>query len=71
MYLPAFRWEGGLADRVEYDSDGNIKTQIVKSPFVQVICTKYFSKVEMVLLSLTFYYIHLYCRFLLVSQKID
>ncbi|KAK4371514.1 hypothetical protein RND71_010989 [Anisodus tanguticus] len=29
-------WEGGLADRVEYDSDGNIKTQIVKSPFVQI-----------------------------------
>lgn len=35
--LIAFRWEDGLADRVEYDSDGNIKTQIVKSPFVQVI----------------------------------
>ncbi|GFQ01216.1 magnesium-chelatase subunit chld chloroplastic [Phtheirospermum japonicum] len=29
-------WEDGLADRVEYDSDGNIKTQIVKSPFVQI-----------------------------------
>ncbi|CAA0813210.1 Magnesium-chelatase subunit ChlD- chloroplastic [Striga hermonthica] len=29
-------WEDGLASRVEYDSDGNIKTQIVKSPFVQI-----------------------------------
>ncbi|XP_038902929.1 magnesium-chelatase subunit ChlD, chloroplastic isoform X2 [Benincasa hispida] len=29
-------WEDGLADRVEYDSSGNIKTQIVKSPFVQI-----------------------------------
>ncbi|MCD7447664.1 hypothetical protein HAX54_032283 [Datura stramonium] len=29
-------WEDGLADKVEYDSDGNIKTQIVKSPFVQI-----------------------------------
>ncbi|KAL3339102.1 hypothetical protein AABB24_027966 [Solanum stoloniferum] len=29
-------WEDGLADRIEYDSDGNIKTQIVKSPFVQI-----------------------------------
>ncbi|KAK4373677.1 hypothetical protein RND71_009061 [Anisodus tanguticus] len=29
-------WEDGLADRVEYDTDGNIKTQIVKSPFVQI-----------------------------------
>ncbi|KAK6791193.1 hypothetical protein RDI58_010274 [Solanum bulbocastanum] len=29
-------WEDGLADRVEYDSDGNIQTQIVKSPFVQI-----------------------------------
>ncbi|GER41069.1 magnesium-chelatase subunit ChlD [Striga asiatica] len=29
-------WEDGLAGRVEYDSDGNIKTQIVKSPFVQI-----------------------------------
>lgn len=37
MYLIAFRWEDRLADRVEYDSEGNIKTQIVKSPFVQVI----------------------------------
>ncbi|XP_060184655.1 magnesium-chelatase subunit ChlD, chloroplastic [Lycium barbarum] len=29
-------WEDGLAKRVEYDSDGNFKTQIVKSPFVQI-----------------------------------
>ncbi|KAF3633653.1 Magnesium-chelatase subunit ChlD, chloroplastic [Capsicum annuum] len=29
-------WEDRLADRVEYDSEGNIKTQIVKSPFVQI-----------------------------------
>uniref|UniRef100_A0A5B7BPN3 Mg-protoporphyrin IX chelatase n=1 Tax=Davidia involucrata TaxID=16924 RepID=A0A5B7BPN3_DAVIN len=29
-------WEDGLADRVQYDSAGNIKTQIVKSPFVQI-----------------------------------
>lgn len=29
-------WEDGLADRAEYVSDGNIKTQIVKSPFVQI-----------------------------------
>ncbi|KAF3666573.1 Magnesium-chelatase subunit ChlD, chloroplastic [Capsicum annuum] len=36
MYLIAFRWEDRLADRVEYDSEGNIKTQIVKSPFVQI-----------------------------------
>ncbi|CAH9103214.1 unnamed protein product, partial [Cuscuta epithymum] len=29
-------WEDGLADRVEYDSAGNIKTEIVKSPFIQI-----------------------------------
>ncbi|XP_075102248.1 magnesium-chelatase subunit ChlD, chloroplastic-like isoform X2 [Nicotiana tabacum] len=29
-------WEDGLADRAEYGSDGNINTQIVKSPFVQI-----------------------------------
>ncbi|XP_028799337.1 magnesium-chelatase subunit ChlD, chloroplastic isoform X2 [Neltuma alba] len=29
-------WENGLSQRVEYDSAGNIKTQIVKSPFVQI-----------------------------------
>ena len=31
------RWEDGLADKVEYDSAGNVKTQVVKSPFVQVV----------------------------------
>ncbi|CAI9099633.1 OLC1v1036485C1 [Oldenlandia corymbosa var. corymbosa] len=29
-------WEDGLAGKVEYDSAGNIKTQIIKSPFVQI-----------------------------------
>ncbi|KAG8371010.1 hypothetical protein BUALT_Bualt13G0042600 [Buddleja alternifolia] len=29
-------WEDGLADRVEYDSSGNVKTEIVRSPFVQI-----------------------------------
>ncbi|KAJ0976141.1 hypothetical protein J5N97_018106 [Dioscorea zingiberensis] len=29
-------WEYGLADKVEYDSDGNVKTEIVRSPFVQI-----------------------------------
>ncbi|KAI9107160.1 hypothetical protein K1719_021769 [Acacia pycnantha] len=29
-------WEDGLAQCVEYDSAGNVKTQIVKSPFVQI-----------------------------------
>jgi magnesium chelatase subunit D len=29
-------WEDGLVDRVEYESDGNVKTQIVRSPFVQI-----------------------------------
>ncbi|RYR10383.1 hypothetical protein Ahy_B05g078844 isoform A [Arachis hypogaea] len=29
-------WEDGLDQRVEYDSDGNVKTRIVKSPFVQI-----------------------------------
>ncbi|CAO2837349.1 unnamed protein product [Amaranthus hypochondriacus] len=29
-------WEDGLADRLEYDSSGNIKTKVVKSPFVQI-----------------------------------
>lgn len=29
-------WEDGLAERVEYDSNGNIKTQVVRSPFVQI-----------------------------------
>ncbi|XP_059429899.1 magnesium-chelatase subunit ChlD, chloroplastic isoform X1 [Corylus avellana] len=29
-------WEIGLPERVEYDSAGNIKTQIIRSPFVQI-----------------------------------
>ncbi|KAJ0469994.1 Magnesium-chelatase subunit ChlD [Helianthus annuus] len=29
-------WEDGLAEKVEYDSSGNIKTQVVRSPFVQI-----------------------------------
>ncbi|KAK8544348.1 hypothetical protein V6N13_056130 [Hibiscus sabdariffa] len=29
-------WEDGLAQRAEYDSDGNVKTQVVRSPFVQI-----------------------------------
>ncbi|XP_051141832.1 magnesium-chelatase subunit ChlD, chloroplastic [Andrographis paniculata] len=29
-------WEDGLSDKVQYDSAGNIKTQIIKSPFVQI-----------------------------------
>ncbi|XP_027362394.1 magnesium-chelatase subunit ChlD, chloroplastic isoform X2 [Abrus precatorius] len=29
-------WEDGLTQRLEYDSDGNIKTRIIKSPFVQI-----------------------------------
>ncbi|XP_065867586.1 magnesium-chelatase subunit ChlD, chloroplastic isoform X2 [Euphorbia lathyris] len=29
-------WEDGLSKRVEYDSNGNIKTQVVRSPFVQI-----------------------------------
>ncbi|ONK67512.1 uncharacterized protein A4U43_C05F810 [Asparagus officinalis] len=29
-------WEDGLAERVEYDASGNLKTEIVKSPFVQI-----------------------------------
>ncbi|KAI3793679.1 hypothetical protein L1987_36299 [Smallanthus sonchifolius] len=29
-------WEDGLADKVEYDSTGNINTQVVRSPFVQI-----------------------------------
>ncbi|KAL9248345.1 hypothetical protein vseg_021677 [Gypsophila vaccaria] len=29
-------WEDGLADRVECDSSGNVKTKIMKSPFVQI-----------------------------------
>ncbi|XVE59952.1 hypothetical protein DITRI_Ditri05aG0087700 [Diplodiscus trichospermus] len=29
-------WEDGLAQKAEYDSDGNVKTQVVRSPFVQI-----------------------------------
>ncbi|CAJ2650766.1 unnamed protein product [Trifolium pratense] len=29
-------WEDGLSKHLEYDSDGNIKTRIIKSPFVQI-----------------------------------
>ncbi|KAG7950827.1 hypothetical protein I3843_13G135900 [Carya illinoinensis] len=29
-------WENDLAERAEYDSAGNVKTQIVRSPFVQI-----------------------------------
>ncbi|KAF3454273.1 hypothetical protein FNV43_RR04720 [Rhamnella rubrinervis] len=29
-------WEDGLAEQGEYDSSGNIKTQVIRSPFVQI-----------------------------------
>ncbi|KAH9790024.1 Magnesium-chelatase subunit chlD [Citrus sinensis] len=29
-------WEDGLAEKVEYDTAGNLKTQIARSPFVQI-----------------------------------
>ncbi|KMZ57008.1 Magnesium-chelatase subunit ChlD [Zostera marina] len=29
-------WEDGLADKLEYDDAGNIKMQIIKSPFIQI-----------------------------------
>ncbi|RDY03980.1 Magnesium-chelatase subunit ChlD, chloroplastic [Mucuna pruriens] len=29
-------WEDGLTEHLEYDSAGNIKTRIIKSPFVQI-----------------------------------
>lgn len=29
-------WENGLVDRVEYDYAGNVKTEIVKTPFIQI-----------------------------------
>ncbi|KAK6235527.1 hypothetical protein SCA6_010864 [Theobroma cacao] len=29
-------WEDDLAQQAEYDSDGNVKTQVVRSPFVQI-----------------------------------
>jgi len=36
LFFVPFRWEDRLAERVEYDAAGNVKTEIVKSPFVQV-----------------------------------
>ena len=33
------RWEDGFADQIQYDSEGNVKTEIVKTPFVQVYHT--------------------------------
>jgi magnesium chelatase subunit D len=30
------RWEEGLANQVQYDADGNLKTEIIKTPFVQI-----------------------------------
>ncbi|PON42197.1 Magnesium chelatase, ATPase subunit D [Parasponia andersonii] len=29
-------WEDGLAEHLKYDSAGNVKTQVVRSPFVQI-----------------------------------
>ncbi|CAM0877218.1 unnamed protein product [Alopecurus aequalis] len=29
-------WEDDLADQVQYDADGNVKSEIVKAPFVQI-----------------------------------
>ncbi|KAJ1686079.1 hypothetical protein LUZ63_017469 [Rhynchospora breviuscula] len=29
-------WEDGLADRVQFDTSGNVKAEIVKTPFVQI-----------------------------------
>lgn len=29
-------WEAGLADRVEYNVDGSIKTEVIRAPFVQI-----------------------------------
>ncbi|KAJ3669337.1 hypothetical protein LUZ60_011287 [Juncus effusus] len=29
-------WEPGLSERLEYDASGNIKTEIVKTPFIQI-----------------------------------
>ncbi|XP_031476906.1 magnesium-chelatase subunit ChlD, chloroplastic [Nymphaea colorata] len=29
-------WEDGLASRLQYDADGNVKTQVVRSPFIQI-----------------------------------
>lgn len=30
------RWEDELAEKVEYNADNTVKTEIVKSPFIQV-----------------------------------
>ncbi|GKV16570.1 hypothetical protein SLEP1_g27194 [Rubroshorea leprosula] len=35
-FSTGFLWEDGLAGRGEYESDGSIKTQVVRSPFVQI-----------------------------------
>ncbi|MBA0852099.1 hypothetical protein Goshw_001190 [Gossypium schwendimanii] len=32
----SLEWEDGLAQRAEFDSNGNVKTQVVRSPFVQI-----------------------------------
>ncbi|KAH7421409.1 hypothetical protein KP509_13G055900 [Ceratopteris richardii] len=29
-------WEAGLADRVQYNADGSLKTEVVRAPFVQI-----------------------------------
>jgi magnesium chelatase subunit D len=29
-------WEEGLAERVEYNADGSVKTEIIKAPFIQI-----------------------------------
>ena len=38
------RWEEGLANQVQYDADGNLKTEIIKTPFVQVCCMDFLFK---------------------------
>lgn len=45
------RWEDVLPERMEFDSAGNVKTQIVRSPFVQVLVIERDFHI--------FYYIHL------------
>ena len=30
------RWEAGLADNVQYNADGTLKTEIIRAPFIQV-----------------------------------
>lgn len=47
------RWEDGLSDKLEYDSAGNIKTQVVRSPFVQVVSE------EAIILSKNIYFCYL------------